>query len=88
LYDPKNFTPLEGADRLTRFDEILPHLGLALGVAGVLLTLALAARRPRSLFGNCALVQAFFVVSGMLLSHDLGYAGYGVFFLFFGTLVG
>jgi len=85
LYDPKHFTPLEAADRLTVFDKILPHLGAAVGAAGLVFTIWLAARGG-SLLANSALVQAFFVVIGTVLSGDLFYASYGLFFLFFGLL--
>lgn len=83
LYDPKNFTPLGAANRLTRFDYMLPHLGAAIAVAGLVLTIWLAARGG-SLLANCAFVQGFFVIVGAVLSRDLFYASYGVFFLFFG----
>ena len=86
LFDPKNFTPLDAADRLTDFDYVLPHLSLWLGVAAVLLTIGFAAFKPRSPLANFALVQAFFVVSEMLMWGDLEYSGYGLFFLFFGSL--
>jgi len=49
------------------------------------LTISLAGQGG-SLFANSALVQAFFVVIGTVLSGDLFYASYGLFFLFFGLL--
>ena len=85
LYDPRNFTPLWAANRLTRFDEMVPHLGAAIGAAGLLLTIWLAARGG-SLLANCAFAQGFLVIVGAVLSRDLFYASYGVFFLFFGLL--
>jgi len=83
FHDPENFTPLWAANRLTRFDEIVPHLGAAIGAAGLLLTIWLAVRGG-SLLANCVFVQGFFVIVGAVLSRDLFYASYGVFFLFFG----
>ena len=85
LYDPAHFTPLEGADRLTRFNAMLPHLGEAIGVAGVLLALWLGWRSDL-LFPSCAMVQGFFVITGAVLSRDPAYTAYGVFFLFFAML--
>ena len=85
IYDRAHFTPLDAADRLTSFDAILPHLGILIGVAGVLLTFYLA-MKPKSLFADCALSQAFFVVLGSVLAWDLTYASYGVFFLPLGIL--
>ena len=84
-HDPAHFMPLEGADRLTRFNEILPHLGEGIGVAGLLLAIWLGWRSDL-LFPSCALVQGSFVVIGTVLSCDVGYSGYGVFFLFFALL--
>jgi hypothetical protein len=85
LHDPAHFTPLEGATRLTRFNAIVPHLGEAIGVAGLLLALWLGWRSDL-LFPSCALVQGFFAVTGAILSGDLGYAAYGIFSLFFAML--
>ncbi len=85
FHDPAHFTPLEGADRLTRFNEIIPYFGQAIGVAGLLLALWLGWRSDL-LFPSCAVVQGFFVVTGTALSLQLSYSGYGVFFLFLAML--
>jgi hypothetical protein len=91
LHDPRNFTPLEGAGRLLVFDQLRPHLGIALMVAAAALALALSFRAidAATVFGNCALVQAFPVAAGVLLSTirdrhvNLTYARYGTFFAWF-----
>jgi hypothetical protein len=85
LYNPAQFTPLQAADRLTRFNEMVPYLGEAIGIAALLLALWLG-WRSNLLFPSCALVQGFFVGTGTLLSRDVQYSAYGVFFLFFAML--
>jgi hypothetical protein len=93
LHDRHNFGPLEGADRLLVFNAILPHLGVALiGLMAMLaLALSFAKMDAAALFRNCALVQAFPVVAGVLLAGvhdhlDLSYARYGAFFAWFTLL--
>lgn len=94
LHDRQHFTPLEGADRLLVFDGMLPHLGVALMLAMGVLAVALGARRMdrASLFGSAAVLQAFPILSGILLatvqarSVDLTYARYGAFFAWFAFL--
>ena len=91
LYDPRNFTPLEGAGRLLVFDQLRSHLGIALIVAAGALAVALSCTPidAATVFGNCALVQAFPVVAGVLLTTirdgrvNLTYARYGTFFAWF-----
>jgi hypothetical protein len=91
LHDPPNFTPLEGAGRMLVFDQLAPHLGLALIAAMAILALALAFRQSddASLFRGCAFVQAFPVVIGVVLESvldgrvNLTYARYGAFFAWF-----
>ncbi|HTQ99033.1 MAG TPA: hypothetical protein VMH83_03545 [Candidatus Acidoferrum sp.] len=92
LYDPAGFAPLEGLDRVTRFDDLLPHAGQLLPLAAFVLALGLATRNDADTFAGVALasglVQALLVVSGLLLSCiaggelDLAYAAYGCYFLF------
>lgn len=92
FYNPQGFAPLEGMDRLTRFDERWPGVSLLLPGLAVMLTLACAVKRSDepldTLLLGCSLYQAFFVVSGLLLasiasgSLDTGYAAYGCYFLF------
>ena len=73
------------------FDQLAPHLGLALIAAVAILALALAFRQSddASLFRGCAFVQAFPVVVGVVLSTirdgrvNLTYARYGAFFAWF-----
>src|SRR5439155_23334117 len=89
FYDAQRFAPLEAADRLTQFDEVFPHAGWAIGIGMALLSLILAWRpmeTPSVLWRNCALIQAFPVVAGYLLGHDLLFLTYGAFFLPFGIL--
>jgi len=91
LHDPHNFAPLEGANRLLVFDQLLPHLGIALIAAMAALAVALSFTRmdAAALFRNSALVQAFPVVAGVVLSTirdgrvNLTYARYGAFFAWF-----
>jgi hypothetical protein len=89
LYDPSAFTPLEGANRLTRFDHILPNAGLVIGCGMAFLALALGQFQQCSystLWRNCALIQAFPVLIGFALGGDLKFLSYGIFFFLFGIL--
>ena len=94
LHDRTNFGPLEAADRLLLFNQLLPHLGLALIVMMAALAVALSFTRmdAAALFRNCAILQAFPVVAGaMLLSVqdrqlNLWYARYGPFFAWFALM--
>ena len=91
LHDPQNFGPLDAASRLLRFDALLPHLGLALGIsmAALAIVFSCTAMDTAALFRNCAWVQAFPVAAGIILSSlqdrhvDLLYARYGAFFAWF-----
>jgi len=91
LHDPSHFAPIEGADRLLVFDQLLPHLGTASIAAMAALALALSLTRMdvAMLFRNGAALQAFPVVAGVLLSTirdgrvNLTYARYGTFFAWF-----
>jgi hypothetical protein len=91
LHDPSHFTPLEGANRLLVFDQLVPHLGVALMAAMAALAIFLSFRQnsASALFRNCALVQAFPSVAGVVLGSmlngrvDLTYARYGAFFAWF-----
>jgi hypothetical protein len=89
FFDKQEFAPLEAANRLTRFENVLPHASWAIAVGMGLLSVILACRTkltPHSLWRNCALVQAFPVVVGYILGHDLTFLSYGSFFLPFGVL--
>jgi hypothetical protein len=91
LYDRINFGPLEAANRVLVFNALVPHLGVALIVLMAALAFALSFSRmdAAALFRNCALVQAFPIVAGVLLATvqrdrlDLMYARYGAFFAWF-----
>jgi hypothetical protein len=94
LHDPARFAPLEGLNRVTRFEPILPYAGYVLPGLATSLTVVLSTR-VRTFMAAVAVVafiQALFVVSGIALSSaqagtlNLGYAGYGTFFVFSGTL--
>jgi hypothetical protein len=94
LYDPRHFTPLEGADRLLVFDRMVPLLGAALVIAMAILAVALASRPMdgAALFRRAALLQLFPIAAGLLLSSirdreiNLAYARYGAFFAWFAFL--
>jgi hypothetical protein len=94
LHDPLNFGPLEGASRLLVFNQLLPHLGIALIVLMAALALALSFTRMNAaaLFRNCALVQAFPLVAGLVLATlrdrqlNLWYARYGSFAMWFALM--
>jgi hypothetical protein len=94
LHNRRNFGPLEGANRLLVFNDLLPNLGLALIVLMVVMALALSftPMDASALFRNCALVQAFPVVAGVALTivedrhFDLSYARYGPFFAWFALM--
>ena len=91
LHDRGNFGPLEAANRLLVFNQLLPHLGVALIVLMAALAFALSFTQMDAavLFRNCALVQALPVVAGVVLSTvqdrqlNLWYARYGPFFAWF-----
>jgi hypothetical protein len=94
LYDRPNFGPIEGANRLLVFSDLLPHLGLALMVLMAVLAfvLSFSPMDAPALFRNCALVQALPVVAGVVLSTvqdrqlNLWYARYGPFFSWFALI--
>jgi len=91
LHAPRRFGPLEGADRLLIFDHLLPYLGTVSIAATAALAVALSFTRmdAAALFRNCAIVQAFPVAAGVMLSTirdgrvNLTYARYGAFFAWF-----
>jgi hypothetical protein len=76
-------------DRLTRFEVVLPYAGWLIGIGMALLSFILASQpmhKSSVLWRDCALVQAFPVIAGYLLGHDLMFLTYGSFFLCFGIL--
>jgi len=94
LHDRRNFGPLEAANRLLVFNDLLPHLGVALIVLMATLAFALSFTQmdAAALFRNCALVQAFPVVAGVVLATvqdrqvNLWHARYGPFFAWFALM--
>jgi hypothetical protein len=94
LPDPNHFGPLEAANRLLVFNELIPHLGIALIVLMAAMAFALSFTRmdASALFRNCAIVQAFPVVAGVVLTTlqdrnlNLWYARYGAFFAWFALM--
>jgi hypothetical protein len=94
LDDPATFGPLEAADRLFRFDEVVPYAGTIVLAAVLLSSGVLAAGRMdrATLFRRAAYVQAVPVVAGLALSAaasgapDLTYAAYGTFVAWFGFI--
>lgn len=92
--DPAGFGPLQASDRWLRFDAMLPHTGVALVVLTGALAIGLGLMRVdlAGLFRNSAVVLAFPVVAGFLLSSlaagrlSLEYAPYGLFFSWFALL--
>lgn len=94
LHDPRNFGPLDAANRLLVFNELFPRLGVALIalMAALAIGLSFTPMDAAALFRNCALVQAFPVVTGVVLSTlqeghlNLWYARYGSFFAWFALM--
>jgi hypothetical protein len=91
LHDPVDFGPLDAADRITRFNAIVPYGGELIVVAALGVAILLSTRRltDACLYGSCAIVQAVPVVVGTALSTmqgrgvDLAYATYGTFATWF-----
>jgi hypothetical protein len=91
LHDPAHFAPVEASDRVFRFDNVLPHMGLVVlvGMAGLALGLSFTAMDTTALFRNCAIVQAWPVAMGLLLTSwqtgrlDWRYTSYATFFAWF-----
>jgi hypothetical protein len=94
LHDRDHFGPLDAAFRLFVFDQLLPHLGLAVIVMMVVLALTLTfmPMDAAGLFRQCALVQAVPVVAGLVITTvqdrhlNLWYARYGTFFAWFALM--
>jgi hypothetical protein len=94
LHDRQNFGPLDAANRLLVFNQLLPHLDLAVVAMMAVLAVALSFTEMDAavLFRNCALVQAVPVVAGVVLitvwegQLNLWYARYGPFFAWFALM--
>ncbi len=91
LHDPARFGPLEAADRVLRFDALVPNAGAIIIVlmAAAAVALSLRPMNDAALFASCAIVQALPVVLGTALGTiqrghaDLAYATYGTFAAWF-----
>ena len=96
LYDPQGFSPLHTANKLAQFQTVLPFaeiiVPLITGVVAATLSLQHANSNLHVLLRNCAIVLALPVLSGTMLQSvkaanlDLGFTGFGLSFLFFGTV--
>lgn len=96
LYDPQAFSPLHQTTKLSQFSSILPFAEIIIPLLGSTISCYLAFQRMDKkgilLMRNCAIIQAFMVLSPFLLSCissgelSFNFIGYGIYFLFFGTL--
>ena len=97
VYDPHEFSPLhQQFNKLAQFQSILPFPAIGIPFLGATLALLLSLQRMDStglvLLRNSAIVQAFPILCVIVLSTiqagslDFSFAGYGLYFLFFGAL--
>jgi len=96
LHDPQGFSPLHTANKLAQFQTILPFAGiilpLATGIIAIILSFHYTNGSLHVLLRNCAIVLAFPVLSGFILQSiavqnlNFGFTGFGLAFLFFGTV--
>ncbi len=98
LYNPAGFAPAHFQNPFVGLEAVLPHAGLVVPGLTALIALGLGPRRVDRagfvLLANCALVQMFPIVAGLVLDMllarrlklDFGVVGWGLFFLFFGVL--
>jgi hypothetical protein len=96
LYAPQAFSPLHQTTKLSQFRSILPFAEVIIPLVGGTIACCLAFQRMdnqgRLLMRNCAIVQAFIVLSPVVLSSILSgkwsfnFINYGIYFLFFGSL--
>jgi len=94
FHDPRHFGPLEAANRLLVFNQLLRHLGIALIVliAALAVGLSFMPMDRAALFRNCGVVQAFPVIAGVVLASvrdrqlNLWYTRYGAFFAWFALM--
>lgn len=94
-YDPDGFTPLTTSGKLSQFEDLAPHLDVAVVLVAVVLTAALALRRfdrrGLRLMASAALVQMFLLIAVVVLDSiqlerlDFTFLvpGYGLVALFF-----
>lgn len=96
LYDPQAFSPMQQTIKLSQFSSILPFAEVIIPLVGGIIACCLAFQRMDDkgilLMRNCAIVQAFIVLSTVVLSRiisgklSFNFINYGTYFLFFGTL--
>lgn len=96
LYDSRNFTPLYGQfSKIGNFNSLFPFAAAFIIITGLSIAFLLSFQRMNSgcvvLFRNCAIVQAFLVLSPAILKTisqgkpEFSFFGFGFFFLFFGA---
>ena len=96
LYDPGGFSPQYTINRIGQFDRFIPGAGVVVPSVVAISSIVLAMRQCNgkwmTLLRNAAITQGMFVaflIIGSIIEgkeFDLGYANYGLFFLFFGAL--
>jgi hypothetical protein len=96
LYDSQAFSPLHQTTKLSQFSSILPFAEIIIPLLGGTIACCLAFQRMDKkgilLMRNCAIIQAFMVLSPFVLSSissrelSFNFIGYGIYFLFFGTV--
>lgn len=96
LYDPHGFSPLHTANKLGQFRTGLPFSDIVIPIVSFVLAVVLSFQRMAndgiSLLRNSAIILAFPVMSGTVLSTlamgrlELIFAGFGLSFLFLGAL--
>jgi hypothetical protein len=96
LYDPQAFSPLHQTTKLSQFSSILPFSEIIIPLSGGTIACCLAFQRMDKkgilLMKNCAIIQAFIILSPVVLSSinsgtlSFNFTGYGIYFLLFGTL--
>ena len=97
LYDARNFTPLYGQfSKIGNFNSLFPFASTFIILAGFIIAFLLSFQHMHSdcvvLFRNCAIVQAFLVLSLAILKTipqgkpEFSFFGFGFFFLFFGAV--
>lgn len=98
VYDPHGFSPFHTIGELGRFHSVLPYAGYVIPVCTGIISVVLATLSQDTrnglgqFFRNCAIVLAFPVLSGIVLSTiqlgrvDFGFSSFGTFYLFFGAV--
>lgn len=96
LYAPQAFSPLHQTTKLSQFNSILPFSEIIIPLIGGIIACCLAFQRMDEkgilLMKNCAIIQAFIILSPVVLSSirsgslSFNFTGYGIYFLLFGTL--